>query len=294
MFSTIVEQGVHYMLNVNLIRSSGTKPSSLNTLGYSPVSFEDYCSIISDILSQDSKQCHLKKPVIFSVTGSPQEIQLYYRRLCQLQTTTHTRLLMEINLSCPNILGKEPPAYSHDSLILYLQALRQTIDENVKASVEVGIKLPPYTHKSQYDTLISALLSVTPCPLRFITSTNTLGSCLYLSDDLSPAINSETGTGIGGLAGDALHPLALGNVRTIRSMLDLQPSLKDISIIGVGGVSDGASFSRMRAVGADAIAVGTALGRQGVEVFSKITREASELGERKYEPKMNSLRASKL
>ena len=201
---------------------------------------------------------------------------------------------MEINLSCPNIIGKEPPAYSHDSLILYLQALRQTSDENPKAAVEVGIKLPPYTHRSQYDTLISALLSVTPCPLKFITSTNTLGSCLYLSDDFSPAINSETGTGIGGLAGDALHPLALGNVKTIRSMLDLEPALRNISIIGIGGVSDGASFCRMRAVGADAVAVGTALGRQGVEVFSKIISEARELTEKNYKPKMSLLRASKL
>lgn len=186
---------------------------------------------------------------------------------------------MEINLSCPNITGKEPAAYSRESLIQYLKALQEPIDQSVIGTVDIGIKLPPYTHKTQFDTLIEAILSVTPCPLTFITSTNTLGSCLVLSDDLSPVVNSESGHGIGGLAGDALHPLALGNVKMIRIMLDMHISLKGICIIGVGGVADGAGFRRMRAVGADLVAVGTALGRYGVEIFSMITESASKLEE---------------
>lgn len=82
------------------------------------------------------------------------------------------------------------------------------------------------------------------------------------------------------MAGDALHPLALGNVRTIRGMLDMHEPLRGISIIGAGGVSDGAGFRRMRAVGAEVVAVGTALGREGVNVFSRIVEEAEELEER--------------
>ena len=236
--------------------------------------------MILDILSKDSRPNHLKKPVIFSVTGSPDEIQMYHSRLRQLQAQTQTRILMEINLSCPNIPAKEPPAYCQGDLIMYLRALRQATAKYGADTVEIGIKLPPYTHKSQYDTLIAALLNVTPNPLTFITSTNTLGSCLYLSNSLEPAIQSETGTGIGGLAGDALHPLALGNVRTIRTMLSLHASLKDISIIGVGGVSDGAGFMRMRAAGADVVAVGTALGKEGIGVFEKIAKQAGRLNER--------------
>ena len=233
--------------------------------------------MIQDIIAKDSRPSHLKKPVIFSVTGPPEEIHIYRSKLCQLQAQTQSRVLMEINLSCPNITGKEPPAYSRDSLTQCLKALQQPIDESIVGTVEIGIKVPPYTHKTQFDTLIQALLGVTPCPIAFITSTNTLGSCLVLSDDLSPVVNSESGNGIGGLAGGALHPLALGNVRTIRVMLDMHLSLKSIFIIGVGGVSDGAGFKRMRAVGADVVAVGTALGHYGVEIFSRIIDEAKKL-----------------
>ena len=162
--------------------------------------------MIQDIIVKDSRPNQLKKPVIFSVTGTAEETRIYRSKLCKLQAQMQTRVLMEINLSCPNITGKEPPAYSQKLLTQYLKALQQPIDQSVIGTVEIGIKLPPYTHKTQFDSLIQALLSVTPCPLTFITSTNTLGSCLVLSDDLSPVVNSESGHGIGGLAGDALHP----------------------------------------------------------------------------------------
>lgn len=127
--------------------------------------------------------------------------------------------------------------------------------------------------------LISALRAVGPCPITFITAVNTLGSCLLLSGAQTPALNSEAGTGVGGLAGAALHPLALGNVRTIRSMLDKHDALRHISLIGVGGVCDNAGYERMRAVGADAVAVGTALGSEGLGVFSKISNNVEKVDE---------------
>lgn len=106
----------------------------------------------------------------------------------------------------------------------------------------------------------------------FITCTNTLGSSLVLTDDLEPALASEAGTGVGGLAGAALHPLALGNVATFRKLLDENTDTENIMIIGVGGVEDQAGFDRMRKVGAEAVACATALGRYGVGVFEKIAK----------------------
>ena len=88
-----------------------------------------------------------------------------------------------------------------------------------------------------------------------------------------PALGSANGTGIGGMAGDALHPLALGNVKTIRQLLDasVQEEVRRISIIGIGGVKDRSGYERMKSVGAAAVGVGTALGREGVAVFKNIT-----------------------
>lgn len=185
---------------------------------------------------------------------------------------------MEINLSCPNIPNKPPPAYSRSSLGAYLKVLKAEKAKFGDPGVSIGIKTPPYTYHDQFQTLIDALLEVHPeCPIDFITATNTLGSCLLFSDgNGAAALQSLSGAGIGGMAGAPLHPLALGNVKTLRSMLDKHSQLKSIDIIGVGGVSDRAAFDRMTAVGARAVGVGTALGRRGVVVFQKILNGQEE------------------
>ncbi|KAI1490098.1 hypothetical protein F5X96DRAFT_637966, partial [Biscogniauxia mediterranea] len=78
--------------------------------------------------------------------------------------------------------------------------------------------------------------------------------------------------GIGGMAGPPLHPLALGNVAALRARLDARPETAHVKIIGVGGVADAAGYRRMRAVGAAAVGVASALGRRGVGVFGEIER----------------------
>ena len=253
--------------------------SSLNTLGYSPFSVGQYLKMIENLMLSQQLEDSPTKPVIFSVAGSPDEILNHHRSISRLQINLNqtqrisAKFLMEINLSCPNIARKPPPAYSKDELLKYLTPL---VDEDPGGvGIMVGIKTPPYTYQTQFDELISALLESSKgcCPISFITSTNTLGSSLVLSEYLAPALKSPTGTGIGGLAGSALHPLALGNVATIRRMLDSHELLQHIEIIGVGGVSDAAGYERMRTVGAAAVGVGTALGIYGVEVFKKIKEE---------------------
>ncbi len=251
--------------------------SSLNTLGYSPFSVQEYLQIIKDLLLSVELKKNPTKPIVISVAGSPSEVLDHYHRISQLQLNlnqTHgipARFLMEINLSCPNIAGKPPPAYSSEELSKYLMPLIDA-DPGGCGTIQVGIKTPPYTYQTQFDELISALLKSSRgrCPISFITATNTLGSSLVLSESLTPALNSSTGTGIGGLAGSALHPLALGNVATIRRMLNAHELLQHVEIIGVGGVSDAAGYERMRAVGAAAVGVGTALGVEGVAVFERI------------------------
>ena len=262
--------------------SSAKSISSLNTLGYSPLTTKLYLRMVFDIILQSKRKT--PKPVIFSVTGTPKDIlmQYYWIDSCQDQLrqekSMQTRFFMEINLSCPNIAGKPPPAYSKAALGEYLVELSSRA-----GSVEVGIKTPPYTYQTQFDEIISALLESAQndkhklCPISFITATNTLGNCLVLSEaplhsspTVAPAINSSTGTGIGGLAGSSLHPLALGNVATLRRMLATHKKLENIDIIGVGGVSDAAGYKRMKAVGASVVAVGTALGVEGTSIFEKI------------------------
>ncbi len=260
--------------------ASGTNISSLNTLGYSPLPLSDYIRMVLRIIKNGEHARKPMKPIIFSVTGSASEVAECYQQISKSQPSPESRFLMEINLSCPNIAGNPPPAYSAPQLSSYLLALSSAMQEPpASAPLEVGIKTPPYTHQAQFTDLISALLAspttTRACPVSFITATNTLGNCLVLcpdDDNLSPPINSADGSGLGGMAGAALHPLALGNVRKIRQMLDAQKELGHVTIIGVGGVSDAAGYRRMRGVGAEAVAVGTAVGSEGVGVFEKIAK----------------------
>ncbi|CBX92429.1 hypothetical protein IAQ61_006176 [Plenodomus lingam] len=274
---------------------------SLNTLGYSPIPLQGYLDFISTInsgLSDLKEGCHYK-PFVISVTGSVEEVIECYKLISSHQRSVRMVLAMEVNLSCPNIPGKPPPAYSSPSLLKYLVALKKKLGSQLEplesshpheghVHVPIGIKTPPYTYHDQFQGLIDALLASAkaepvhlPCPISFITATNTLGSSLLLAPTTENAsgashsvfhhtLESANGTGIGGLAGAPLHPLALGNVYTIKGMLFQHKELEQIHIIGVGGVEDMDGYSRMRAVGAAAVGVGTALGRKGVMVFEEI------------------------
>ncbi|KIX05035.1 uncharacterized protein Z518_05907 [Rhinocladiella mackenziei CBS 650.93] len=261
--------------------------STLNTLGYSPLTLSEYLGIINEIVGQRhlGTDTPTKKPFIISVTGTPDEIAMAYALVANAaEMDEDLRLAMEVNLSCPNITHAPPPAYDPAQLADYLEAIsdskstyrgRMVTPESVP---KVGVKLPPYTHAAQFDMVVSALCAAKSsepgegCVVDFITCTNTLGSCLLLDDALAPALKSESGTGIGGLAGAALHPLALGNVATFRRLLDAHTETRAVAILGVGGVEDRAGFERMRKVGAAAVACASALGRYGVGVFEKITK----------------------
>lgn len=250
---------------------TATKTASLNTLGYSPYPLSTYLSHIGTLTTSNGPTT-IKKPFIISVTGSPSDILTCYNQIAAHQSLIPVPLCMEINLSCPNIPSKPPPAYSGPALLEYLRILLST---RLRADkIPIGIKTPPYTYHDQFATLIRTLVSAAQeggtCPIDFVTATNTLGSCLLLQEDFAPALGSLSGEGIGGMAGPPLHALALGNVRTLRRMLDEVEVLREVEIIGVGGVGDAAGFERMRGVGAKVVAVGTALGREGVDVFGRI------------------------
>ncbi|KAI1380936.1 dihydroorotate dehydrogenase [Hypoxylon crocopeplum] len=254
--------------------------ASLNNMGYSPVTLDAYLRFIETIATEaGEKGTGTGKGFIVSVTGSPDDVAACYVRVAQLAARIVVPLAVEVNLSCPNIPGAPPPAYEGEALGRYLDALARVAADmgagGGTRAVPWGVKTPPYTHAGQFGMFISALKSAasTYCPVSFVTATNTLGSCLVLENTTSAGASNTprlAGTGIGGMAGAPLHPLALGNVATLRRLLDAAPETRHVQIIGVGGVEDAAGYRRMRDVGAAAVGVGTALGRMGVAVFGRI------------------------
>ncbi|KAJ1331933.1 dihydroorotate dehydrogenase (fumarate) [Microdochium nivale] len=280
--------------------------ASLNTLGYSYHTLDEYLGFISEIVSESApaptKTTSTRpKWFIVSVTGTPADVAECYRRISALQNQGRQvlgkqrqplacRLAMEVNLSCPNIPDKPPPAYSGEALREYitavatvsteLESVTSCLDADImkkSAVVKVpwGVKTPPYTFAGQFEQLMSALRVDTggKSAISFVTATNTLGSCLVLA----PPLDSEQkhqpalpGFGIGGMAGAPLHPIALGNVATLARLVSEHPSTQHVSIIGIGGVEDAGGYRRMRDVGASAVGVGTALGSRGVGIFGDI------------------------
>ncbi|MFA9488637.1 MULTISPECIES: dihydroorotate dehydrogenase [unclassified Mannheimia] len=259
--------------SVNTQDASSLQTASLNTIGLSPNNLDTTISFVRTISNELAAPS--SKPFIISVFGSPEEVGECYEKIVTFQAEVKMPLAMEINISCPNIPGEISPAYSAEELSHYLHALQTALKKlnQGENALPIGIKTPPFTYQNQYDELIKGLLQAVEngknLPIAFITSTNTLGSSLVLQNGKA-VLNSELGTGVGGMAGTAIHALSLGNVYTLRQMLDQEPKLKHLQIIGVGGVNDKAGFDRMKSVGADFVGLATALGVKGIGVFKEI------------------------
>jgi dihydroorotate dehydrogenase (fumarate) len=147
--------------------------------------------------------------------------------------------------------------------------------------------LPPYVYKDQFsEAIVGIKLFSAPTndgtinsPIAFLTCTNTLGNSLLFSDQAitSGDQNFAVPTALGGLAGDSLHPLALGNVFTFKNLISSQEAkeagIGHIKIIGVGGVTSPEAAMRMRNVGAAAVGCATLFGKEGVHAFEIIGKE---------------------
>lgn len=201
---------------------------------------------------------------------------------------TISRIAIELNTSCPNIKGSPPPAYHMAILTPILDVLARYFRDD--PTLVIGLKLPPYVYTTQFDELLQCITAFSRpdpsdesrrvSPFAFLTSTNTLGQTLFFAEQAVPLSASAAApsgfalpTVLGGMAGEALHPLALGNVYTLRRLLDAHEdiSLREISIIGVGGVTTREAHIRMRRAGASVVACATILVHSGVGVFEKLS-----------------------
>lgn len=195
-----------------------------------------------------------------------------------------TRIAIELNTSCPNIKGAPPPAYNFPSLTPLLQVLADFYYKDT--SLTIGLKLPPYVYSTQFDEVIKEISGFTKAvdsyetqnAFAFFTCTNTLGSSLLFAEQAVPLAPNLGGsqfalpTALGGLAGESIHALSLGNVHTFSRLLaNADPPLRAIKIIGVGGVTSPEAVLRMRYAGASVVGCATLLGRDGVDAFRTLS-----------------------
>lgn len=190
-----------------------------------------------------------------------------------------SKIAIELNTSCPNIRGAPPPSYDLPTLLPLLQVLADAAYQDL--TLAIGLKLPPYVYLTQFEDVIRHISTFTRNgrnPFAFFTSTNTLGSSLLFQEQTLDGLVADRSTPfalptpLGGLAGEAIHSLSLGNVYTFSRLLKEHPdaAVRSIVVIGVGGVTSRAAMERMKAAGATVVGAATILGRQGVSGFEKL------------------------
>lgn len=261
--------------------------SSVNSYGYSPHPLSTYLIWIPRILQSNAAS---NKPFIISITSSTparlsEMVAAIQHTRAELDDSAgpSSKIAIELNTSCPNIRGAPPPSYDFPTLLPLLQVFA---DEFYKdPTLIVGLKLPPYVYSTQFEDVVRHISTFTRDgrnPFTFFTSTNTLGSTLLFQEQtplattgLVPAMPFALPTALGGLAGEAIHSLALGNVYSFSTLLKKHPdvAMRNISIIGVGGVTSHKALERMKAAGATVVGCATLLGMRGVEAFETLLRE---------------------
>jgi dihydroorotate dehydrogenase (NAD+) catalytic subunit len=142
---------------------------------------------------------------------------------------------IEVNLSCPNFEGQ---MFSLDP-----EASANVIASVARAvSIPVGAKLSP--------NLVDPVPVAAACAeagAQFLTLTNTIWGAGIDLDSRKPKLSGV----VGGYSGPPLKPIAL------RFVIEVRRALRQMPIVGCGGVTTGADIAEYLIAGAQAVAAGT-------------------------------------
>jgi len=196
--------------------------------------------------------------------------------------------LVVLNAGCPNVWvdGQQKGILTYDYTFDSLRkVVTYTLSKNLSEAADgrIGLKLSPifdpFHIKNMADFLDGYVLRSSPGKripyVGFIATQNTIPNC-YNENNEGDAVISPA-KGLSGMAGNAILPMALGQVRQFRELLD--PKIK---IIGVGGITSGKDMEKMINCGADCVQVVSAYYRtEDVSVFNHIGGEYLGLREMK-------------
>ena len=205
------------------------------------------------------------KPYMVSISGKTLKDNLeMLDRIAKAKTIKDIKLV-ELNLACPNIIGKPIIAMDFSQMEDILQQVTSAIKGT---SIKLGLKLPPYfdgPHFQQAADIINKF------DIAYVASINTLGNSLVV-DMHSEAPVIASNNGFAGLSGAAVKYTALANVRKLRL------ALKDsIDVVGVGGVESGQDAFELILCGATAVQVGTCHWKEGPQCFDRICKELEQI-----------------
>jgi dihydroorotate dehydrogenase (fumarate) len=182
--------------------------------------------------------------------------------------------LLELNLACPNVWdgGAQKRIACFDEG--QTAAILNRVDRALRAAptrVGYGVKISPFSDPEALADIAAVLGKAVADGggPRYVCACNTFPNGLAFDEAGRPVIGVE----LAGLAGPALRPVALGQVRQLRQLL---PSA--VEIVGAGGVTTGRDVADFLRAGATAVQVATAFWNRDGDpaVFGAIAAQWAE------------------
>ncbi len=160
---------------------------------------------------------------------------------------------IELNLSCPHAKGYGAEIGSTPELVEVICAM----SKRKAGSVPVFAKLTPNT-----SSISSLAVAAEKGGADGVVAINTLKGMAIMPEVKKPVLANK----VGGLSGPAIRPVG------VRCVWEIYEAV-DIPVVGVGGIGSGRDALEYIMAGAKAVQIGTAVWTEGIEVFSKVSRE---------------------
>ncbi len=244
---------------------SDNEIASMNSEGL-PNSGIDYY-IAPNTIDEVMADAESGKPYLVSISGKTLADNLVMLdRIAKTIKDGETRIAgVELNLACPNVIGKPIIAYDFEQLRDILETIAKK-----KYSFVFGLKLPPYLdgkHLAEAASIINEYAGM----VKYVVCINTIGNALSV-DPIAETPYISSNNGLAGLSGPAVKFTALANVRQMRQQLK-----KEIDVIGVGGINSGEDVFLFLLCGASAVQVGTCHWIEGAKCFDRIVSELKDI-----------------
>ncbi|WP_185864564.1 dihydroorotate oxidase [Blattabacterium cuenoti] len=229
---------------------------SINSMGLPNLGIDFYL----DFLEKNKTE----KPIFLSISGLSIEENCFLLKKASLSSKVTA---VELNLSCPNILGEEEIiGYDFYKLSYFLKEIFKFYKK------PLGLKLPPY-FKEIHIKNVAIILN--QFPIYFVTCINSIPNGIFVNSTTESVVIYPK-KGFGGIGGLSIKPFALANIRLFHLYLR-----KEISIIGCGGITNGVDIFEHILCGASAVQVGTQFIEEGISIFDRLKKELISILEKK-------------
>lgn len=224
-------------------RYMNTQLGSINSMGLPNLGYKFYVEYCKNSI----------KPCILSIANiNTDETMIILKDIKNLDYIKYP----EINVSCPNIPGKEQLGYRLNDLESFIR------DVSIIYEKPFGLKLPPYFDEMHFSSVANIINKFKL--VKFVTCINSIGNGLLFDiKTKKPLIFPKDG--LGGIGGEYILPTALANVYKFRKLLR-----KDIDVIGCGGITKGSDVYQHYLAGASFFQIGTHLYKNGPDSLKQI------------------------